>query len=77
MSESFHVNMNYFGSVVLKGKKSSITSPNFCIFMIISPLKRTWPFKIPFSQGWFVPSLIKIGLLVQEKIFFPDINISE
>jgi hypothetical protein len=66
-----------------KGKKFSMTSPNFCICMIISPLKRTWPFiwkkfRIPFTQGWFVPSLIEIGLLFQKnKIFFFNINRSE
>jgi hypothetical protein len=27
-----------------QGKKFQMTSPNFCIFMIISPLKRTWLF---------------------------------
>jgi hypothetical protein len=26
--------------------------------------------RIPFTQGWFIPSLIEIGLLVLEKIFF-------
>jgi hypothetical protein len=29
MSESFHVNMTYSGSVVLKIKKISMTLPNF------------------------------------------------
>jgi hypothetical protein len=42
--KSFHVNMSYSGSVVLKEKLFSMTSPNFCIFVIISPLKRTCPF---------------------------------
>jgi hypothetical protein len=45
--------------------------PYFCISMIISPWKRTWPFfwtiLINFTQGWFVPNLIEIGLLVLEK----------
>jgi hypothetical protein len=27
-------------------------------------------FRIPFTQEWFVPNLIEIGLLVLEKIFF-------
>jgi hypothetical protein len=31
MSEIFHVNMSYIGSVVLKEEKISMTSPNFCI----------------------------------------------
>jgi hypothetical protein len=26
-------------------------------------------FKIPFHQGWYMPSLIEIGLLVLKKIF--------
>jgi hypothetical protein len=44
-----------------------MTHLHFCIFVIISPLKWTWPFRIPFTQIWFVPSLIEIGLLVLEK----------
>ena len=108
-----------------------MTPPHFCIFVIISPLKRTWPlictilnlhyirklsckmtysgsvvlekkifkrphpilaflrlsplwrgpgrlfeqFRIPFTQGWFMPSLIKIGMLVLEKKIFFNINI--
>jgi hypothetical protein len=48
-------------------------------FVIISPFKRTGPlfeqFRMPFTQEWFIPRGIKIGLLVQgEKIFFPNIN---
>jgi hypothetical protein len=73
MSESFYVNMSYFGSVVLKGKKS-MTSPNFCILWLSNLWRGPGPlleqFKIPFTQGWFVPSLTEIGLLVLEKIFF-------
>jgi hypothetical protein len=38
--KSFHVNMTYSGSVILK-KILKWTHP---IFVIISPLKRTWPF---------------------------------
>jgi hypothetical protein len=46
MSESFHVNMSYFGSVVLWISKKIFFNDltNFCIFMIIFPLKRIWPF---------------------------------
>jgi hypothetical protein len=79
MSESFHVNMSYTGSVVLKGGRS-LTLPNFGIFGIISPLKRNWPFhvqfRISFTKGRFVLSLIEIGLLVLEKILF-NINTCE
>ena len=41
ISESFHVNMNYSGSVVLEKKIFKWPHP---IFAIISPLKRTWSF---------------------------------
>ena len=57
----------------LSRKKISVTSPIFFIFMIISLWRRPGPlfeqFKIPFTQGWFVPSLIEIDLLVLERIF--------
>jgi hypothetical protein len=32
-------------------------------------------FRIFYTQGWFIPSLIEIGLLVVEKFFFFNINI--
>jgi hypothetical protein len=71
ISESFHINMIYSGSVVLEKMIFKWPHP---IFAVISSLKRTWPFiwiiRIPFTQGWFIPSLIEIGLLVLEKIFF-------
>jgi hypothetical protein len=35
MSERFHVNMSYSGSVVPKVKKISMTPPNFCIFICL------------------------------------------
>jgi hypothetical protein len=38
--ENFHVNMTYSGSVVL----DNIFKKPHPIFVIISPLKRTWPF---------------------------------
>jgi hypothetical protein len=52
-----------------------MTPPHFGIFVIIFHLKRMWPFifeqfRIPFSEGWFIQSLIEIGQLVLEKIFF-------
>jgi hypothetical protein len=41
-----------------------MTLPYFCIFVIITALKRPGPlfeqFCIPFTQGWFVSSLIEI-----------------
>jgi hypothetical protein len=40
ISESFHVNMTYSGSVVQK----KIFKLSHSIFVIISSLKRTWPF---------------------------------
>jgi hypothetical protein len=44
ISESFHVNMIYSGSVVLEKKIFKWPHPIFCIFVIISHLKRTLPF---------------------------------
>jgi hypothetical protein len=41
ISESFHVNLTYSGSVVLEKKIFKWPHP---IFVIISPLKGTWPF---------------------------------
>ena len=41
MSGSFHVNLNFSGPVVLEKKIFKWPHP---IFVIISPLKRTWPF---------------------------------
>jgi hypothetical protein len=81
MSESLHVNMSYSGSVVLKEKKNQWPRQIFAILWL-SPLWRgSGPlfeqFKIPFTQRWFVPSLIEIGLLVLGKIFFFDINTNE
>ena len=43
----------------------------FCYIVIISPLNRVWPIiwktLISFTQGCFVPSLVKIGPVVLEK----------
>jgi hypothetical protein len=79
ISESFHVNMTYFGSVVLEKKIFNWPNPIFA-FMWLSPL--WWGpsplferFRIPFTKGWFMPSLIEIGLLVLEKKIFSYINI--
>jgi hypothetical protein len=51
-----------------------MTSPYFCIFVIFSPLKRTWPFNWTnlnsFHPCIIWPSLIEIGLLVLEKKIF-------
>jgi hypothetical protein len=64
ISESFHVNMTYSGSVVLEKKIFKWPLP---IFVIISPGPLFEQFRIPLTQEWFVPSLIKIGQLVLEK----------
>jgi hypothetical protein len=59
ISESFHVNMTSSRSMVRERKIFKWPHP---IFVIISPLKRTWPFlkqfRIPFTQGfnWNWPS---------------------
>jgi hypothetical protein len=74
MLESFHVNVTYSCSVVLKEKKFQLPRQIFA-FLLLSPLW-TGPgplfeqFKIPFTQRWFVPSLMEICQLVLEKIFF-------
>jgi hypothetical protein len=69
ISESFHINMTYSGSVVLE-KIFKWSNPIFA-FLRLSPLwRRPGPsfeqFRIAFTQGWFIPSLIEIGLLVLE-----------
>jgi hypothetical protein len=51
-----------------------MTSPKFA-FLWLSPLWRgagpfLVQFKMPFTQGWFPPSFIEIGVLILEKIFF-------
>jgi hypothetical protein len=57
-----------------------MTPPYFCTFVIISPLKRTWPFISNlnslhlFIQEWFVWSSIEIAHLVLEKTI-SNINI--
>ena len=60
--ESFHVNMTYSGSVVLEKKIFKWLHPIFA-FLRLSPLwRRPGPlfeqFRISFTQGWFIPSLI-------------------
>ena len=46
----------------------------FHYFIIISPWKRVvtfiWKNWIPFTQGFFVPSLVEIGSVVLEKTIF-------
>jgi hypothetical protein len=68
ISGSFYVNLCFSGFVILEKKSFGWPYP---IFVIISLLKRTWPFISPnfnpFMQRWFVRSLIKIGSLVLEK----------
>ena len=72
--ESFHVNMTYSGSVVLGKKIFQLPHPIFG-YLWLSPLwRRSGPlfeqFRISFTQGWLMPSLIEIGLLVLEKKIF-------
>jgi hypothetical protein len=67
--------MRYFGLVVLKEKKNSITLSNFCIFMIISPLKRTWPFylnilKFPLPKDDLYQVWLKLASWSWRKRFF-------
>ena len=85
ISESFHVNMTYSGSVVLMRKIFKWPHPIFA-FLWLSPLWRgpgpfftnCWQYRVSFTQGSFMPSLIEIGLLFLEKrIFFFNTNISE
>jgi hypothetical protein len=45
ISESFHVNMTLFWLSSSRGEDFQMHGPpHFCIFVIISPLKKTWPF---------------------------------
>ena len=67
MSESFHVNFNLFNPVILEK-----TPPYFCDYLPFEGghgpwFEQTW---IPFTQGWFVPSLIEISPVVLEKKIF-------
>jgi hypothetical protein len=68
--------MNSSGFVVLEKIFKWSHGSYFCISVIIFPWKKTWPFfstiLILFTQGRFVPSLIEIGPLVLEKIFFQN-----
>jgi hypothetical protein len=79
ISERFHVNMTYSGSVVLEEKISKWPNPIFA-FLWLSPLWRGLgpffeQFRVPFTQGWFMPSLIEIcQLVLKNKILF-NINI--
>jgi hypothetical protein len=74
ISESFHVNMSSSGLVVLEKKIFKWSQPLFVFLWLSLPRKEPCPsfqqFSILFTHGWFVPSLIDIGLLVLEKIFF-------
>ena len=50
----------------------------FCNFVIISPWKRLGPWFeqiwIPYTQGWFMLSLVEIGLVVLEKKIFLNLS---
>jgi hypothetical protein len=76
ISASFPLNMMYSGSVVLKKKIFKWPHPIFA-FLRLSPLWRGLgplfeQFRIPCTQGWFMPSLIENGLLVLEKKIFKN-----
>jgi hypothetical protein len=79
ISQSFHVNMTYSGSVFLEKKIFKWPHPIFA-FLWLSPLWRGpgpffEQFRVPFTQEWFMPSLIEIGLLVLEKKIYFNISI--
>jgi hypothetical protein len=79
ISESFHINITYSGPVVLENKIFKWHHPIFA-FLWLSPLWRGpgplfEQFRISIIQGWFVPSLIEIGLLLLGKKIFFNINI--
>ena len=61
------------GLMVLEKKIFKSCQFNFFYFPIISPLGMEWSFIwtdfVPFSRGYFVPSLVEIGPVVLEKIF--------
>jgi hypothetical protein len=70
--------MTYSGSLVLEKKIFKWTHPIFA-FLRLSPLWRGPGslfelFRIPFTQGWSMPSLIEIGLLVLEKKIFKNFH---
>jgi hypothetical protein len=73
ISESVHVNMTYFGSVV-REKIFKWTHPIFACLWLYPLSRGSGPLfeylRIPFTQGWFkyVPRLIEIGRLVLEKM---------
>jgi hypothetical protein len=74
ISESFHVNMIYSGSVVLEKKIFKWPHPIFA-FCDYLPFEEDLALylnnlEFPLPKDDIVPSLIEIGLLVLEKIFF-------
>jgi hypothetical protein len=76
ISESFHVNMTYSGSLVLEKKIFKWPHSIFAFLWLSHPWRRRGTlfeqFKIPITIGWFVPSLTDIGLLVLEKKIFEN-----
>ena len=71
ISGSFHINFSFSGPVVLEKKIFKWHHPIFA-FSLLSPLWRgsspsfeqSW---IPFTEGWFVPSLVEFGPVVTDK----------
>ena len=62
---------NTLCQVWLKMAQCMVLEKIFKSCQILSPLGRAWPFIwinfIPFTQGYFVPSLVEIGPVVLEK----------
>jgi hypothetical protein len=74
MSESFHVNLSYSsGSVVLENNFHWLhLFFHFCDYLLF---EEDLTLHLPFTQGWFVPSLMEIcQLVLDKKIFFFNIN---
>ena len=70
----FVLSLVQIGSVVLEKKIFKISHCIFCNFIIIAFWKKAKPFiwsnLNPYTQGWFVASLVEIGLVVLEKRIF-------
>jgi hypothetical protein len=61
VSESFHVNMSYFGSVIPGKKIFEWPHPILWLSLLWRKAGTLFEqFRIPFTQGWYIPSLIGI-----------------
>jgi hypothetical protein len=74
LSESFHVNKNSFGLAIFENNIFKLTHPIFAfwwLFLLWRELCHYFvKFWIPFSQGWFVPSLILNWRAGSVEVFF-------